>query len=181
MSEFSLNLLPSQAKFQARKMRLKLRVKQGMGVFLGIWLVVTAVMMVVFWLTKRGVESANKKKMTADRGYRSVAEVAVVNEKLKYQAKMVGKVLAERYEYASSMKKINRLLVGEGVKVTAMEMKEKGLFRVSGRARNSAMDEVEKRIKEIVGGGSEDFVTARLLSLSWKNNEWFFVVEAKTK
>ena len=177
----SLNLLPSQAKFQANKIRLQKKVRGFVWIFGGVWLGVV-VLVLTFWLIfKLGLESDKKEYMRVLAQYKTLSDSAIASEKLKYRAKLVGKVLEERFEYGESMRKIS-LLFSAGVNLENIELKERNHFELSGAAEGLAgIDEVEEKVEEIEAGRMDGFGSAKMLSLVLVGNVWDFKVEVKTE
>jgi len=84
-----LNLLPSQAKFQAKKIRLQKKINTFVWIFGGVWLGVVVVILVIWLVLKMGLESDKKKYGLVLNQYKLLADNAVVSERLKYRAKLV--------------------------------------------------------------------------------------------
>lgn len=172
-----LNLLPSVAKFQAAKIKLKKQVRVGMSIFLGIW--VLSMLIIFSWLfyNKYLLKKVESKNTAALNKYKSLVTNVVLSKKNKYQAKLVGQVLKERFEYGSLIKKIKSLL-SENITLDNFEIKNKKQFILSGSIINGMnLSEIEEKIKNINLGLYSDFSSAKLNSLNVDSNGWKFEME----
>jgi len=176
-----LNLLPSVAKFQVAKVKIKRRALIFIIVVSTIWFVITASVFGV-WIAKNSQLSAVKKayeKVFAE--YKKKADVLATSQKLKYQAKAVGEVLATRFEYGTAITNINKLMP-EGVSITNFSVKTKNEFEITYEVLDGKMiDAVEAKIDEINKGKVEGFAGATLASIEDRTNLWIFKLNIKTK
>ncbi len=178
---FNLNLLPSRAKFQAQKINLQKKVAVFVWIFSGFW-VCLLVLLFGFWLiSKLGLENDKGEYKTMLGQYKTMSDSAIASEKLKYKAKLVGKVLDGRFEYGESMRKVGTLF-GSDVTVDNMELREGGRFELSGTVvGGQGMDGVEEKVAEINQGLVEGVVSAKMTALQVANNIWEFDMEVGTK
>ncbi len=100
----SLNLLPSQAKFQVEKIRAMALSRKIMVIFLVTWVVLVLVVLGLeqgekWWLDKQNM---GYKSVVAD--YLQSSSEIVTSQTIKFRAKLLGKVLADRFEYADAFK-----------------------------------------------------------------------------
>jgi hypothetical protein len=107
-----LNLLPSMAKFQAARIKLKKRIDLVMFIFLSVWILSAVVLFTILIVNNYSLKKAETKKTIALNRYKSLVTNVVLSQKNKYQAKMVGQVLNERFEYGSSIEKATGLFSG---------------------------------------------------------------------
>ena len=178
---FNVNLLPSQAKFQANKIKLEKKVRVFVWIFGSVWL--SAVFLILaFWLIfKLGLESSKKEYLRVLSQYKTLSGSAIISEKLKYRAKLVGKVLGERFEYGESMSRISSLFSSE-VNLENIEIKEKNHFEISGTVKGiKGIDEAENKVALIESGQMEGFAFAKILSLVLTGHVWDFKMEVETK
>lgn len=172
-----LNLLPSVAKFQAVRIKLKKKISFSMGVFLSFWVLF---MVIVFgWLGFNNflLNRAKKDNATALSQYKSLVTNVVLSKKNKYQAKLVGKVLSERFEYGASINKITKIF-SENVVLENFEIKSKKQFILKGFLTNGVnMVEVEEKVRDINFGLIAGFKSAKLNSIGVDANGWTFEVE----
>jgi len=176
-----LNLLPSQAKFQAKKIRLQKKVNYFVWIFSGVWLGAVVIVLVVWLVFKVRLESDKKKYGLVLNQYQLLAENAVISERLKYRAKLVSQVLESRFEYGESMEVIGSLFSSE-INLENIDLESRNLFRLSGTTRGeSGINEVEEKIEGVLEGRFPDLVSMELLALSLEGKVWEFEVEVKTK
>jgi len=176
-----LNLLPSQAKFQAKKIRLQKKINLFGWVFGGIWLGSVVVILIVWLVFKMRLESDKKKYALVLNQYESLADNAMVSERLKYRAKLVSQVLENRFEYGESMQRIGSLFSSE-INLENIDLKSRNLFRLSGTTTSEAgINEVEEKVQKALSGELSGLVSMELLSLSLENGVWEFEVEVKTE
>ncbi|MDD4135908.1 MAG: hypothetical protein PHN66_02460 [Candidatus Shapirobacteria bacterium] len=172
-----LNLLPSVAKFQAAKIRLKKRINLGMGVFFGCWVLLVIIVLGWLWFNNFLLKKAEGKNTTALNNYKSLATNVVLSKKNKYQAKLVGQVLKERFEYGSSIEKVMNLF-SEKITLENFEIDSKKHFLLKGSTTNGInINEVEDKIRDINLGLYPDFGLAKLNSVIINFDRWTFEME----
>lgn len=176
MSE-DLNLLPSVAKFQAARIKFKKKVALLMGIFLGAWIFLVVVVFGWFGINNFLLNKYKKDNVTALDQYKSLVTNVVLSKQNKYQAKIVGKVLSERFEYGTSIEKIMNLFSGNII-LEDFKIKDKKQFILNGKVDNgSYLINVEELVRDINLGLYSDFKLAKLNSLSIKDNSWTFEME----
>lgn len=171
-----LNLLPSVAKFQASKIKLKAQLKLGMNIFLGFWIVLIVIIFGWLWLNNYSLKKAVSKNTIALNKYKSLSTNVVLSQKNKYQAKLVGQVLNERFEYGSLIIKITSLFPKD-ITMENFEIKSKKQFMIKGSVSGPNMIEVEDKIKDINLGLYSDFSSAELKSVGVGSDGWKFEME----
>jgi len=172
-----LNLLPSVAKFQAAKIKLRKNINLGMGVFFGCWVLLVVFIFSWFWFSNYSLKRAESKNVMALNNYKSLSMNVVLSKRNKYQAKLVGQVLKERFEYGSSINKIKNLF-SENITLENFEIKDKKRFILEGVMVSGVnMGEVEEKVKDINLGLYPDFGLAELNSVSIGYNSWKFEME----
>jgi len=174
----SLNLLPSEAKFQAQRIRLKGIINNFLWVIGGIWvLLILIVFGLIFFMNLR-VKQLEKKYQSKQNSYKSMTEEITLSQKIKYQAKVVAKVLESRFEYGKSMVLASKVF-SDNVKVTDIKLNEdRSGFSVTGVVIGQTIDEVERKIEEVNAGQVEGFGSAKLVGLSVnKNDQWTFDID----
>lgn len=172
-----LNLLPSVAKFQAAKIKLKKRINLAMGVFLGFWIL--SIIIIFGWLLFNNylLKQAENRNNMALNTYKSLVTNVVLSKKNKYQAKLVGQILNERFEYGTLIQKISSLF-SDNVSIGDFNIKEKKAFVLKGTLSNSAgMSEVEEKVRDINLGYYPDFKSAKLNTIELGARQWTFEVE----
>ncbi|MDD4784938.1 MAG: hypothetical protein PHH12_00565 [Candidatus Shapirobacteria bacterium] len=172
-----LNLLPSVAKFQAAKIKLKKNINLSMGAFLVIWVLIMAIVFTWFWFSNYLLVRAKKENSLALDQYKTLVNNVVLSKKNKYQAKIVGKVLSERFEYGDSINKITTFF-SDNVIIEDFEIREKKQFILKGFLENAVnMIEVEEKVRDINAGYMSDFKAARISKINVGGNGWVFEME----
>jgi len=176
-----LNLLPSVAKFQAQKIHLKGLINNFLWIFGGGWLLLIVIVFGFFWIFKINLDQLNQKYNKSLSQYTTLLGGITINQKIKYQAKIVAKVLGERFEYGQSMDTIKNLF-SDKVKVENMQIDAIRKFTVTGSVDNGQnMDEVESKIDQINRGQIPALVSANLVSVKPSSLIWTFVMEVNLK
>lgn len=180
MSE--LNLLPSQAKFQAQKMHLKAIINGFMWVFGGFWVIFLVIVLGLFLIFKLRLDQLDKTYQKNENQYKTLIGDMAVNQKIKYQAKVVAKVLNDRFEYGKSMELVQNLFPSEVV-IENMEIANRKVFNVTGSmVDGKKMDIIEEKVLEINSGNMKQFESAKIVDVKMTNNKgWVFKVEVKLK
>jgi hypothetical protein len=101
-----LNLLPSQAKFQAERMHLKKVINQSMWTMGGIWLIIVIIVFGLNLYRQLNVNQLNKKLQRSANQYKTLSQDILINQQIKQQVKVVAMALQERFEYGSSLESI---------------------------------------------------------------------------
>jgi hypothetical protein len=172
-----LNLLPSVAKFQAAKIKLRKTIRLSMSLFLGVWVLFMVVVFVWLGMNNLLLNRAKKENTIALGNYKSLMTNVVLSKKNKYQAKLVGKVLSERFEYGVSINKITKMF-SDNVNVENFEIKNKKQFILKGiLIRGVNMLEVEEKVRDINLGLLDGFESAKLNSVNIVAGGWEFEME----
>lgn len=173
-----LNLLPSQAKFQAERMHLKKMISNFIWVMGGGWLTVVIVVLGLNLLAQLSLNQLNKKhQKTADQ-YKSLAQNMLISQQVKQQAKVVATVLQKRFEYGSSMEKIKNIF-SDKIVINGFHLTEDKTYKLEVSVPNPIdFDEVELKIDDINQGSLEGFKSAKLEKLEIdKAKGWIFNME----
>lgn len=172
-----LNLLPSSAKFQAERIRLRKEIRKLM-IALGIIWVVIVVVVLGLWLVASMLLTASETKLKkAVTSYTSMSTEIIASQLLKYRAKILGGVLLGRFEYGKTIQRLNSLFPPEVV-MDNFEVDNTKTFNLSGKVSGiKAVDVVENKINDVNSGQVEGFKSAKLTSLRYGNNIWKFSME----
>jgi hypothetical protein len=161
-----LNLLPSSAKFQAERIHLKTMITNFLWVFGGIWLLLVVFVFLFEFILNLNLKNLNAKYKKVASVYESLSENMALNQKIKYQAKVVARVLADRFEYGESMKLVEELF-SSNVTVENLEVNGSKNFKVvGGVADGRFLDEVEDVVEEINSGSVDVFKSAEIKNIS---------------
>jgi len=172
-----LNLLPSVAKFQAAKMKLKKMIRQIMIVFLSFWILSAIIIFGWLGINSFLLKQAEAKNTKTLNSYKSLATNVILSKKNKYQAKLVGQVLKERFEYGSLIKKIMDFFP-ENIYLKNFEIKSKKQFVLEGVLINGLdMNYIEDKVRDINLGLYPDFASAKLTSIQISSGSWSFEME----
>lgn len=181
MSEkMDLSLLPSQAKFRMDKLKWIRRNRRIIGILSAIWMTGLVVVILLNLVSLWRFNQAGKRLTAATKDLAGMADGVVNSQRLKYNAKLVGAVLDQRFEYGKAFKTIATMFP-EGVTLDKFELQEKGIFSINGRTEGENINKVEKIITDINQGGDQRFSSMTLKSLSVKDIIWSFSAEVKLK
>lgn len=177
-----LNLLPSEAKFQAARLKLKAKVNRVMLLVSVIWVLGLVVVFFLWFLTKLTLAADEKKYKQAASDFQGISDTVRNSEQLKYRAKIVGEILNLRFEYGKAFQTIVGLFPPE-VSLENYELKSKNVFDVSGVAKDwTGVDQLEETVRRINDGMSDSFKSAKLNSLSYDLVKgWIFSMEVTIK
>lgn len=176
MSELNLNLLPSRAKFQATKILWNSRINKFMLWMVVVWMFVVAVVMGISVYAGISKKTSDSRLATTETEYKSFNLAIQNNQRLKYKAKLVGEVLASRFEYSKAFKGAQDFFP-EGVTMTKFTLGEDKILKLEGTARNKDLEKVEKQVQYTNGGHSDIYKRAKISSLYWSDGFWKFTVE----
>ncbi len=177
-----LNLLPSEAKFQAEKIKIKGIINNFLWIFGGFWFLLLVGVVAVSLVMQLSLKGLTKEYEKGQSQYQALAGSMAINQKIKYQAKVVSKVLVDRFEYGRSMEMIKNLF-SQNITVTNLEIGEKKVFTVFGTvADGNNLSEVEKKVADINYDLIDGFKSAKIANLSYDPiRNWQFQVEVKLK
>ena len=177
----SINLLPSEAKFQASRIRFKKKVVDFTYFLIAAW-VFSLVVVYAFWLINR--KFVNDSAVVLDKAetaYGKLSTFLITNQKLRYKVKLVSSILDSRFEYGKAFRTINTLFTPEVV-IKRLDLNDDSTFSVEAEVVGfENMDTVEKRIKNINDGKSEDFSNVKITQLSVMGNLWKFSLKVALK
>lgn len=178
----SLNLLPSEAKFQAQRIKLKGLINNFLWIVGGIWVLLIVLPFVWWFFLNFRVDRLNKKYQTKLNEYKSRIEEVALTQKIKYQAKVVAKVLDSRFEYGEAMNLVNNVFP-ENIRIDDIQIKDNRVFEVSGGSKDGTlMSEVEEKISEINNGQVEGLKSAKMIKIEIDPIKgWQFIVDLTLK
>lgn len=177
----NLNLLPSQAKFQASRIKLKTKIRTFLIGLAGLWLVIILIVVGMWVNGNSRVNTSTKKYNEAVKQYVSLSNNVTLNQRLKYQAKLVGKILNERFLYSTPLRKVSGIF-SDAIIIEDSKIRDQNSFVLRGSfVGNKNMGEVENKINTINSGQMEGFTSAKVTSLTTVAGLWKFEVEVNTK
>lgn len=167
-SSLNLNLLPSQAKFQAARMKQQAILKRYMSLLIITWVVAIIVVGIMYFGSDFILSFQNKKYDQALRSYKGLSQEIVINQLLKYRAKVLGVVLKDRFEYSSAFEKINSIF-SEKAKVADFQLsKNKEFSLVVAAVDKEAVSFVEDKVTEANEGKVEGVKSIDIIGASYK-------------
>ena len=172
-----INLLPSQAKFQAKRIALKAKINFFLWIFGGSWVLILVIVLGGFFVSQIVLNQVNKKYESGLNQYKSLLGSMAVNQQVKYRAKVVGQVLGERFEYGASIEKAKSIF-SENIKIKDVGIDGKKQFTLEGTIMNGIyVSEVEEKLVAINNSELEGFSKAVLRDIQVKNGTWSFKME----
>lgn len=177
----NLNLLPSQAKFQAAKMKLEKTIHYYMSLIGILWITVIVVITVLFFGSNYILNIQIKKYNQALNGLQSLSSDIVVGQLLKYRAKVLGEVLKNRFEYSTAFEKINSLF-GENVSVANFQLEDNNNFLITVKtAEKENVNHVEEVVENINLGKVDGVSKATIKEAVLLDSLWSIRMEVVLK
>ncbi len=170
----NINLLPSQAKFQADKIKLKKTIRHYEVMVLGGWLVFLIGAFVLFFGSGFILSQSQKKYQQAVNIFQSDTEGIVLNQMLKYRAKALGQVLNERFEYAASFEKVASIF-SDKAKVSEFKLndRDKSFTMTVTATDKDGVNYIEDRVEEVNEGKVEGVKKITIKGVSYQvRGEW---------
>jgi len=172
-----LNLLPSRAKFQAKRTAIQKKIQFFLWVFGGVWVLSLVIVLGLFFISQMILGSFEDTYNKGLSSYKTLLGEMVINQQVKYQAKVVSKVLDKRFEYGYSIESV-RSLFAEGIEVNDIDIERNESFTLSGSFKDGKlMDGIEEKVVMINQGAVEGFKKAELSSVEVNDDGWSFGME----
>jgi len=179
----SLNLLPNQAKFQMEKMKAMALGRKILTIFLIVWVILVLIVFSAFWGAQWWLDQENTKYQNVVADFLQSSNEIVTSQTIKFRSKLLGKVLADRFEYADAFNLVGGVF-DQRVSIKDFELKEKSFFIMSVTATDAeSMKMIESRVEEINSGTDPKIkkVTIKSASYSKITNEWLVALEVYLK
>lgn len=178
----NLNLLPSQAKFQAARMKLQEILRRYMFFALILWLTVVVLMIILYFGSNYILEQRNKKYQQILTDFQSNTEELVVNQLVKYRTKVLGQVLKNRYEYSVAFEKINSIFADK-VKLSKFELDVDKKFTVKVIALDKdSVDYIEEKIEQANSNNLEGVKSINIVNTNYSiDDAWLITLEVVLK
>lgn len=124
------------------------------------------------------LKQLDKRYQTKFNDYKSRVDEITLTQKIKYQAKIVAKVLDSRFEYGKSMTLVNNVF-SDKVRVDDIKLGDDRSFEVNGGSVDGeAINEIESKVNEINNGLVEGFSSADIASIELSPTKgWLFKVK----
>lgn len=176
-----LNLLPSEAKFQAQRIHFRQKARMMAKIIVGIWIVSILVVFGVWFGSNQLLTREQNSYSNSLTAFNGLTSSIALNQKLRYQAKLVGQILDSRYEYAKAFTTIKSFLP-DGVAVNRLELGKENIFQIEATAGdNQTMDLIEKKVESVNRGEVEGFKSVALQSIQDNRNSWKLTLEVTLK
>jgi hypothetical protein len=177
----SVNLIPSEAKFQAQRIRFGKKMVKISQVLGAVWLSLVVVIFGI-WIVLRQLYQVEKNKLgVAEKAYEQMSNKLITNQKLRYKIKLVSQIIDGRFEYARAFNTVNEYLPPEA-NVTKLELKKDGKFAIELQIMGArAMEEMEAKIKATNEGMVEAIESVVLKSIAVNNGTWSLALEVGIK
>lgn len=179
--EKSLNLLPSQAKFRALRSAIQSKTKLFMWIF-GFILIGGSLVVIGFLImTRQKLNGIVRKYNAVNTELKTMSDAFTTSWGVKYRAKIVGKLLSDRFEYGKSIEKVNGLF-SKKVIINSLEIRGINDFLLdAGTDSSEGMDEVEELIEKVRNKSIEGLEKVDLITLNRTGNNWKFKLEVILK
>ena len=177
-----LNLLPSQAKFQAEKIRIKGMINNFLWVFTGLWILLLISVFLFEFILNLSLKKSQSDYQKVLSQYQSLVGNMALNQKVKYQAKVVAKVLFDRFEYGESMKLVKELFSTD-MEIENLEIVEPKKFQVDGKVlEGENLVKLEELVDNINAGAVDGVAKAEITDISVDPKKgWKFTLEVSLK
>ena len=178
----NLNLLPSQAKFQAARMKLQSTLRHYMSIVIIFWVAGVLLVTVLYFGSDFVLKFQNKKYDQAMASFKGLSQEIVINQLLKYRTKVVGQVLKDRFEYALAFERINSVFANKA-RVSKFELSENRDFIVEVSALDKeGVNYIEDRAVEANEGKIEGIKSIKITGASYRiDNAWTIAMEVVLK
>ncbi len=164
---FNLNLLPSQAKFQAARTKLQKIIRSYMAIGIVVWILVTVVTLALYFSNGLVLANENKKYEQALSGFKGMSEEVVLSQLIKYRIKVLGQVMKERFEYSTAFEKVTSIFVDKAW-LTKFEIdKDKNFSIIASANTKEAVDYIESKVSEANQGKIEGIKSMTINGVSY--------------
>ncbi len=176
-SSANLNLLPSQAKFQADRMNLQAKLRQYILIAAVIWVslgILTLALNLIFDFRIKQEERRYNQSLEA---LKSMDQEIALSQLIKYRIKVLGEVLKERFEYSTAFETITNLFA-ERTSLGKFNMDENKKFEIEVLASDKeTLDYIENKVKRINTGEVEGVKTVKMKEAVFEAGQWTVALE----
>jgi hypothetical protein len=177
-----INLLPNAAKFKAYRQLMRTLNKKIVEWEIGVGVVVIVLTIAVGVGVRTWSSRVEKTLNHWKQEFTNLGPGVEASQKIKYQAKIVGRVMDERFEYGQAFGAIGKLFPPEVI-LEKSDFKNEGSFNVTGTIPTDiGVDQVESIIRDINEGKNDYFTKMELKKMNWNMEGWQFdaIVYLKT-
>ncbi|MFA6602536.1 MAG: hypothetical protein WCT01_01910 [Candidatus Shapirobacteria bacterium] len=169
-----INLLPNAAKFKAYRQLMRTLNKKLVEWEIGVGVVALVLIIGVGAGVRIWSGKVEKTLNQWKQEFANLGPGVEASQKIKYQAKIVGRVMDERFEYGQAFGAIGKLFPPEVI-LEKSDFKNEGSFNVAGIVPTDiGVDQVESIIRDINEGKNEYFTKMELKKMSWNPEGWQF-------
>lgn len=152
---FNLNLLPSQAKFQAARTKLQKTFRRYMAIGAALWVLVIVATVISHIFVGVSLEAESKKYKQNLEAFKGMTDEITLSQLIKYRIKVLGQVLKDRFEYSTAFEKVTTIF-SEKATVSKFQINENKEFTISVATNNrDGVDFIEGRVEEANKGKIE--------------------------
>ena len=180
-SSANLNLLPSQAKFQADRMKLQKKLRQYLLVAVVIWVSVGILTLALNLVFNFRLKHEEKKYNQIITTLKSMDQEIALSQLIKYRIKVLGEVLKERFEYSTAFETINGLF-SEKASLGKFNMDANKAFEIEVLANDrETLDYIENRVRRINEGEVPEVSKITMKEAVVAGNSWTVNMEVVLK
>lgn len=144
-----------------------------------VWIVCIAVTFSVWFGAQMVLKDSEAKYKSSLDQYKALAPEVVTSQILRYRAKIVGGVLATRFEYGSTLEKLSNLFPPEVV-LDNFGLDNTRSITLTGKVVGGAgADIIENKVNSINAKEVSGFLSAKLTGLKYRSGEWQFAMEVE--
>lgn len=182
-NSLNLNLLPSQAKFQADKLELQKKIKRYM-LWAGIaWVAVILISLGINLVSNMVLAVENKNYQKSLNNLKSMNEEVTLSQLVKYRIKTLGEVLGDRFEYSTAFDRVSRLFSPQ-TQISGMKLNQDRSFRLKLTTdKKEGLDYIETQIQKVAKGEIEGISEVKVKTSDFDRevNMWTVEVEVRLK
>jgi len=181
MTSMDLNLLPSSAKFQAKKIQLRKKIGELSILMTVVWVIAMVTVFTWWYIGKITLEKEAETNSRVSKEFAALAQEIVVGQDLKTKAKLVGEVLDKRFEYSRAFEQVSGMFP-ESIILKDFDLEDKTNISLNGISYTAeGMDQLEQLIEEINRGENEDFSKASIEKVVLNATYWEFTINVELK
>jgi len=167
---FNLNLLPSQAKFQAARMKLQKTFRRYMAIGAIVWVLVIVGTVISHIFVGVSLEAENKKYKQNLEAFKGMTDEITLSQLIKYRIKVLGQVLKDRFEYSTAFERVTTIF-SEKATVSKFQINENKEFVITVTTNNQeGVDYIESRVEEANKGKIEGIKEVEINNVAYTND-----------
>ncbi len=176
-----LNLLPDAVRLELRSAKYKKINSVAMFVLAIVWIVVSAIVMILGYTQSNRLEAAKVAHSRAETQLKTQSETMQTIADIKFASKLANDILDNRFEYARAYRLV-RDVFPSGIVLEEVLLKQPKVFIIHASApTNQYMADYEQLLADISAGKKNDFLSMKLDSIGRSKNGWLFDMEVRLK